>query len=144
MRIKLRIWDGEFGQMCQVSCIHWNDEQPITKVEAHGLTSSFGYRDIKVTDESALLQYCNMSDKNGTDIYRGYLLNVVKDYEHPSGRVLKAGIYLVQALGGEFGISRPEGWWSLNDFPFGNPDHGKIDEVEVVGNYYENKDMLHK
>ncbi len=95
-KVKFRIYDTEFNQMCQVSTLR-SLEQDELKVEAHGLTKPFGYRDVKLTKENPLLQFTGFCDATGHEIYVGHQINssgllytikfedgtFVGEYKHP-------------------------------------------------------------
>lgn len=91
-----------------------------------------------------LMQFTGLLDKKGKEIYESDLLEVSENYTHPDGRTIEKGVYKTAYLFDGFGLFRPEGWWELSDFgPEIAPNYGQI-ECEVIGNIYENPELLKK
>lgn len=76
-----------------------------------------------------LMQYTGLKDKNGKEIYEG---DIVKDWEN---------IDLYEVV-----WNRRYACFELNRLTFGNDTGQEIDnsplDLEIVGNIYENKDLL--
>lgn len=103
--IKFRAWDKENKKMAQVSRI------------------DFGPGGIKyLIDDSVLLEYTGLHDKNGREIYEG---DVVKN---EYGKVMEVQYDPRSAA---FGVG---------DYYFGTIGSGKT--LEVIGNIFENTEML--
>ena len=87
--------------------------------------------------------FTGLKDKNGKEIYEGDIIKVIGDYIHPDGRVIRLGNYKLQYEMAGFGIYRKEGWWRLDDFSVQVcPKYGLINKIEVIGNIYENLELL--
>jgi uncharacterized phage protein (TIGR01671 family) len=129
--IKFRAWDGQ--DMYQVDGLGFYNDQPIA---ISGISNIDESRDVELPDDSVLMQYTGLEDKNGTEIYEGdilsdgknhavvtwsegdlgYFLNDIDEHTHPRGSKDEPA-YI---------IDDSQGWIAL----------------EVIGNIYENKELL--
>ena len=87
-------------------------------------------------DQIELIQYTGIKDKNGVEIYEGDIL-----------KHFKGNIYIVEFHNGAFKLLRynpykgiPIAYYSFNTFY----DMGNMNELEVIGNIYENPELLEK
>lgn len=124
--IKFRVWDKKFNMMLGFKSVYINFNEG--KIEV--ATDTLRYEEI-YTDEIedfVLMQYTNLKDKNGKEIYEGDILKVKLD----DG---EANLY-VKYVKGEYRVVN-EGKWedSLYAYMY-------FSDVEVVGNIYENEDLL--
>jgi uncharacterized phage protein (TIGR01671 family) len=78
-----------------------------------------------------LMQFTDLKDKNGVEIYEGDLIK----WERPFG--IGEGIFEVENRGSGFGIS-DEAFLNWNYLDYGDLNQ----ECEVVGNKYENPELL--
>lgn len=119
---KFRAWDTEKQEMATVNFIGLNDyEVGMEDEECRRWRATYPY-------VCRLMQYTNLKDKNGKEIYEGDILKVKLD----DG---EANLY-VKYTNGEYCVVN-EGKWedSLYIYMY-------FGDVEVVGNIYENEDLL--
>lgn len=119
---KFRAWDTEKQEMATVNFIGLNDyEVGMEDEEYRRWRATYPYVCI-------LMQYTNLKDKNGKEIYEGDILKVkVDDGE--------ANLY-VKYTNGEYRVVNKGKWEdSLYAYMY-------FGDVEVVGNIYENKDLI--
>lgn len=119
---KFRAWDTEKQKMATVNFIGLNDyEVGMEDEECRRWRATYPY-------VCRLMQYTNLKDKNGKEIYEGDILKVKLD----DG---EANLY-VKYTNGEYRVVN-EGKWedSLYIYMY-------FGDVEVVGNIYENEDLL--
>lgn len=119
---KFRAWDTEKQEMATVNFIGLNDyEVGMEDEECRRWRATYPY-------VCRLMQYTNLKDKNGKEIYEGDILKVKLD----GG---EANLY-VKYTNGEYRVVN-EGKWedSLYAYMY-------FGDVEVVGNIYENEDLI--
>lgn len=119
---KFRAWDTEKQEMATVNFIGLNDyEVGMEDEECRRWRATYPY-------VCRLMQYTNLKDKNGKEIYEGDILKVKLD----DG---EANLY-VKYTNGEYRVVN-EGKWedSLYSYMY-------FGDVEIVGNIYENKDLI--
>ena len=119
---KFRAWDTEKQEMATVNFIGLNDyEVGMEDEECRRWRATYPY-------VCRLMQYTNLKDKNGKEIYEGDILKVKLD----GG---EANLY-VKYANGEYRVVN-EGRWedSLYAYMY-------FGDVEIVGNIYENEDLL--
>lgn len=91
-----------------------------------------GESSLLLMNEVELMQYTGLKDKNGKEIYEGDIVYV------------KQNIYAQKHLTVEWGVDR---WEFKEEFDNGDYYYGyaiRWEEVEVIGNIYENSDLLDK
>lgn len=120
---KFRAWDTEKQEMATVNFIGLNDyEVGMEDEECRRWRATYPY-------VCRLMQYTNLKDKNGKEIYEGDILKVKLD----GGE--EVNLY-VKYVKGEYRVVN-EGRWedSLYAYMY-------FGDVEIVGNIYENEDLL--
>ena len=125
--IKFRAWDKELKKMRVNPVLHFT---PQSKFTVSGYSGQL----------YELMQYTGLKDKNGKEIYEGDIVCFVEDVvaeviggyprTEPEGRFLKVG------WNDEF-LS-----WYLWDERGGGQSMDSEEEYEVIGNIYENPDIL--
>lgn len=133
--IKFRAWDKENKKIRKVTKMNFFDEY----IECDD--GNLGeYWTIKY-DETILMQYTGLKDKNGKEIYEGDIVIVRgeegrvtwMDREGTEHQCLDCGIADVEFY---------EGMWYLN----GEVNNALYDlkemEIEVIGNIYENPELI--
>jgi uncharacterized phage protein (TIGR01671 family) len=120
MEIKFRIWyAGLMYQNKEIDFIDFNNNR-----------AEFGNTYSKFDDESfVLMRYTGLNDKNGNEIYEGDVIKIGSD-EHYF--VINWHVEMAS-----FVINRKG--WAFSHF-FGETCSNE--DVEVVGNIYENKELL--
>lgn len=123
---KFRVWDKKFNMMLGFKSVYINFDEGKIEVTTDTLRYEEVYTD--EIEDFVLMQYTNLKDKNGKEIYEGDILKVKLD----DG---EANLY-VKYTNGEYRVVN-EGKWedSLYTYMY-------FGDVEVVGNIYENKDLL--
>ena len=132
MKPKFRAWDKELQTMLDVSLIDFKKRVLVGEHWKFGETNFMSFDDIK------LMQSTGLKDKNGKEIFEG---DIVKRYRSPFFKakweyqietVIKeeASLLLGRDSGKNFGT-----------IPFNSP-FAKSILLEVVGNIYENPELL--
>ncbi len=122
--IKFRAWNKIFKVMGDVSVLEWYKNSSIfAYIRANNSVSGF-QTDATTVDEIVLMQYTGLKDKNGEEIYEGDILKVIvgNKYEYME-------VYLIQD-------KEHNGIYSFDPLD--------LEDIEVIGNIYENKELLNE
>lgn len=138
--IKFRAWDKSGGGMVDVHTISF-EKGIIYFHPTHLMQFAHETFALKV-DDCELMQYTGLHDKNGKEIYEGDILLPDKElnltlYTHPKHLVevvYECGFFGARDLGTRHG--RIDGGMMVN------PDDWM--DTEVIGNIWENKELLEK
>ena len=127
--IKFRCWDTENKEMLEVQELDYEDSyngQPMIRTTM--------YSDYFDTEDMILMQYVGLKDKNGKEIYEGYIVsfNLKSDSE---GQPYIIGYIEYQTTFSGYRIMSFEGSFAL-DY--------NIKDIEVIGNIYDNPELLKK
>ncbi|MBU6048331.1 YopX family protein [Lacticaseibacillus paracasei] len=120
--IKFRAWDKENKKMAQVSRI------------------DFGPGGIKyLVDDSVLLEYTGLHDKNGREIYESDILKV-------TGEDGESYVATVKWFGDEdypaFDLSGIPAAWNYDANALATIFQSGVETCEVIGNIFEDKQLL--
>ena len=133
--IKFRVWDIENKEMLNVQEL---DFEP-TFYGGRIAIRPDQYNDYFDTEDMILMQYTGLDDKNGKEIYEGDIV------------LLDCYYYEEPAFDGEFKVIYDDinGMWLLVDlenkdrgFAFGEIRSYYKAEIEVIGNIYDNPELL--
>ena len=124
--IKFRAWDNENKEMLKVQELDFED----TLYGGRLAIRTDQYNDYFDLEDMILMQYTGLKDKNGKEIYEGDIIRATKrtDLElnyHNFKVFMHNGCYMF-------------GNYNAHEF------FDKFNFKEVIGNIYENKDLLEK
>ena len=124
--IKFRVWDTENKEMLRVQELDFED----TFYGGRLSIRTEQYNDYFDIEDMILMQYTGLKDKNGKEIYEGDIIRATKrtDLElnyHNFKVFMHNGCYMF-------------GNYNAHEF------FDKFNFKEVIGNIYENKDLLEK
>lgn len=135
--IKFRAWDKENKEMLDIEDLHWDD-----CIRDFSIRTTM-YRDYFDIKDMILMQYTGLKDKNGKEIYEGDIVKI-NAHSYDFG-FEKDRIGEIRFLGGAFGfykqLSEKEYLFNELSIEFA---YGELEYYEVVGNIYENKNLLEK
>lgn len=119
--IKFRCWDKENKEMLDVEYLHWDD-----------CTGEFSirttmYSDYFDTEDMILMQYVGLKDKNGKEIYEGDIVKI----DCPTMKMT-----------GEIKYSEMSATFFIYDEIIEETLWYQKEELEVIGNIYENPELL--
>ena len=143
--IKFRAWDKEKGQMLPVTLMDFNEWwiscKPVTDIKAspleYGERNSFKNEN---TDRHILMQYIRLKDVVNKDIYEG---DIVKNrFFDENQNLIAEEINVVDFDRGSFVFAPALKHRGLSLDEFSNRYHWKYIEYEIVGNIYEDSELL--
>lgn len=147
--IKFRAWDKEYEKMTYFDDEDYEYNPPLVfrldqvfkKNSNYDDYEDFEYNDI--TDKVEVMQYTGLHDKNGKEIYEGDIVKVnLHNYDYG---FKQDEIGQIKFVDGSFGfyreISKTE--YYFNDLAT-EVGYGEIDYYEVIGNVWENKELLNE
>lgn len=123
--VKYRLWCKERQEMIDIRKMYFEDGK-LTAISCVDHDSNFEY--FTEDNDHVLMQYTGLKDKNGREIYEGDILHIKtkKGYEH-IGNIgvirMSHTAYVVGTSTGEYLVVY-------------------CDELEVIGNIYENPEIL--
>ena len=123
--IKFRAWDKEYKVLRNVTRVNFT----IGKISLCENTGYFHYT--CNIDDVILMQYTGLKDKNGKEIYIGDIVEAWSEGFKHIGEVRKRvdGLYIIYP-------AYHNGFWGLK------PNDAGETTVEVIGNIYENPELL--
>lgn len=130
--IKFRAWLKNKKEMVNIALINYVSKYITYVLNKKGNT-------LAITDEKfnniEFLQYTGMKDKNGKEIFEGDIL----EYKHPyDGRIRERQVVKYMKNQSSFGIDDKYG----NEIPLYTIAMSNY--FKVIGNIYENKELLKK
>src|SRR5262245_38721138 len=134
--IKFRSWaNGSMWNVNALACSDGSEQMDLVD------DSIGGYDDVSLFDNAedrVIMQYVGVKDKNGKDIYEGdvvYVKNMLVETVPPYRAVVEWDKYRYCVRN----LNTPN--YSALQFPYNNLDIFGLD-IEVIGNIYENPELL--
>lgn len=162
--IKFRVWDIDGNQFWDDSLGDWKIEflsgtEP-KLIVLEETFSPYGEQEFywRNVENVVFQQYTGLKDRNGKEIYEGDILLTSIDYMDAYFGIVRFGEYKQDGSGGEYSPSKCVGYFiEMSDEDKNKTDEWdyevhcdyyheisllKVDEIEVVGNIYENPELL--
>ena len=154
--IKFRAWDKKYSVMFRVSSVMFDGKSYISSAEdlgaLHDGQNSGEYH--RIPEEVELMQYTGLKDKNGVEIYEGDILHFTywwfdgNEAEMPlTGEV----VYVPEEASYGLAHIRSKEWLRHIGAQDTDEDTATFsgwqfspDDIEVIGNIYENSELLTK
>lgn len=126
--IKFRVWRKDYNKMFNVSSVCWNEMGDIVELELSTKKEELDYyvnyvsENFDIAEYNIFMQYTSYKDMNGKEIYEGDIVRYYNDiYEV---KWMWAGFYIHSLQNGFDELATNENF------------------VEVIGNIYENPELL--
>lgn len=129
MREKFRAWDNILNKMVSVEHIVWKGGE-IVQILAGGIFVIGA-----ALKRFTLLQYTGINDSNKKEIYGDYIVKVTDDWGEMEA--LNTGIGIVEWLD-------DWGFWNVSNIEDGLGDLKNNLNIEIIGNKYENPELMPK
>lgn len=141
--IKFRTWDKRSKELIQIQGFKYVGEKHIQLfyLDTDGCSTTCTCE----KEFIVLMQYIGLKDKNGTEIYEGDIvrfdeeISVVRYDEETARFVLED--YGIRGCLMEYGWDEGAGGFGIVDTN-GFDDFNDISEIEIIGNIYENPELL--
>lgn len=135
--IKFKAWDKIGKRIGEVNYIKYSDvqyNQVSARFKQNGKTVDewFAYGDKDGCDNIILMQYTGLKDRNGKEIYEGDILQLFYGKENTPLTTTKV-------------FFNKEGYWDSKNLSEQHPFracYGGFSKCEVIGNIYENPELL--
>ncbi len=124
--IKFRVWDNTTKKM-HYQDDSWNGSNGFINI----VTIYTGYENSREWKDFFMMQYTGLKDKDGTEIYEGDIVEAWSEGSKHIGEVRERidGLYIIYP-------AYCNGFWGLK------PNKAGKTTVEVIGNIYENPELL--
>ncbi|MGQ4068484.1 YopX family protein [Enterococcus mundtii] len=122
---KFRVWDKNNKCMHEVRSIWIEDDFPLNSHVVYSLGNTVEV----IFDDIELMQSTGLKDKNGVDVYQGDIIKCTSGCPHE--------VIWLEEYGGTFIGGMPA--WYLSGL---NNGYSWTGEEEVIGNVWENSDLL--
>lgn len=132
---KFRVWHYELGRLMSVKCMFFQDSE----IEEFELNDALMNDYITAyPDEIELMQSTGLKDKNGKEIFEGDIVRTTRFL----GRADEIGGFYEYEKDYVGVVKVLEGSWVIDTGSVAVRLWSEIDESEVLGNIYENPELL--
>ena len=134
--IKFRAWHKEKKKIILISSLHFYDDGKTN----YGYKETPNVPNVNVTiseDEAVLMEFTGLQDENGVDIYEGDIINLSYEYfdGHFRDNEIVGKVYFEDS---SFRMSYKK-YDEIREWRIDEPE---ILSIEVIGNIYENPELL--
>ena len=126
-KIKFRVWDKGWNEMSYPDTLEFDEGKLEWVVIGDYCDGDGRYLD---KDEMALMQYTGLKDKNGKEIYEGDICHI-NDYPDKYGMYGEYGVVMFKSPCFGMELTDTKRFVSIDE-----------EEIEVIGNIYENPELL--
>ena len=131
-KFKFKAWDIKNKKMLDVSSIVFYDDEDSEKDLGGYVTFDLmGQPDLEFNKQCILIPYTGFKDKNQKKIYEGNIVKSNNEFKHKWVVEFRNGSFLCKC------IHSPRAFQSLYR-------RSKSKSLEIIGNIYENPEMLNK
>lgn len=130
--IKFRAWDKRKNIMRDVECVG----SVFSRSEVYDTSNG---REWVMNDHIELMQYTGLKDKNGKEIYEG---DIVRAKYNTGKELIQDVVFNESRFALHMGSNGCQSWNPMPTTATHLKDRLYCVEVEVIGNIYENQDLL--
>jgi uncharacterized phage protein (TIGR01671 family) len=128
--IKFRAWDKKYKTMASF------DEMESRKHRALSVADASQFMVLPMHENVGLMQFTGLKDKNGKEIYEGDIFLTI--FQDPRVIIFQAGAFCAAP---PHDTGTPVAWQNGDDEPIEDIEWVST-SVEIVGNIYENPELL--
>ena len=124
-KLKFRVWDKKEEMMHIVTAMQFEEEVTKVKVKKDGRIVELPIDDVEI------MQFTGIVDNDGSEVYEGDIVKVLGKQNQLFGYIWYNGYFYTLNL---FNVPGADNWPIIKE--------ENIRSLDVIGNIYENKDML--
>lgn len=129
MTPRFRVWHNELGRMMSIKNM-WFQDSRIEELELNDAVMNDHIT--AYPDEIELMQSTGLKDKNGKEIFEGDVVRQVRTQPTTENEVIIGVVTMIEGA-----------WLIMNDNEqLASKLWSETDENEIIGNIYENKELL--
>jgi uncharacterized phage protein (TIGR01671 family) len=145
-KAKFRLWDYAKGQMVNVDELHFAKDGTLQSASVWSDHTDYTYFISLLGTDATLLQYTGLFDKNVREICEGDILKIFeRDYDdYSKGETFTAEVWYERCSRSSYHCPKKATFVAYSKRFYTDHAflHNDLWEYEVIGNIYENEDLM--